>query len=142
MVRHHWGPLFLIARLKLKGLYMYSGGFYLYSSFALVVWETRRSDFAVSMAHHIATSLLIVLSYIFRWVLIASSSCYVYYVHCWECKREWNLHCKITYLSFFLKDSRNLWILCCKAKGVNRKAIIYSFPNCDAFTILIRWSDE
>ncbi|GKB20649.1 LAG1 longevity assurance homolog 3-like protein [Tanacetum coccineum] len=31
--------------LKLKGLYMYTGGFYRYSIFALIFWETRRSDF-------------------------------------------------------------------------------------------------
>ncbi|GKB09395.1 LAG1 longevity assurance homolog 3-like protein [Tanacetum coccineum] len=38
--------------LKLKGLYMYTGGFYRYSIFALIFWETRRSDFSVSMGHH------------------------------------------------------------------------------------------
>lgn len=47
---------------------MYAAGFYMYSSFALVFWETRRSDFVVSMAHHIATVILILLSYIFRYV--------------------------------------------------------------------------
>lgn len=56
----------MITRLKLKGLYMYAGGFYTYSIFALVFWETRRSDFGVSMGHHVATAILIILSYIFR----------------------------------------------------------------------------
>lgn len=45
---------------------MYTGGFYTYSIFALIFWETRRSDFGVSMSHHVATFILIALSYIFR----------------------------------------------------------------------------
>lgn len=57
---------------KLKGLYLYSGGFYIYSSFALVFWETRRSDFWVSMAHHVATVILIFLSYILRFARVGS----------------------------------------------------------------------
>lgn len=70
--------LFVISRLKLKGLYMYVGGFYTYSIFALIYWETRRSDFGVSMAHHVATFILIVLSYIFRYALRRSKflNCY------------------------------------------------------------------
>ncbi|KAI3467184.1 hypothetical protein Pfo_023847 [Paulownia fortunei] len=59
-------------KLKLKGLYMYTGGFYTYSIFALVFWETRRSDFGVSMGHHVASSILIVLSYIFRFARVGS----------------------------------------------------------------------
>ncbi|XP_050258318.1 ceramide synthase 1 LOH3-like isoform X8 [Quercus robur] len=59
-------------KLKLKGLYMYSAGFYLYSIFALVFWETRRSDFSVSMAHHVATFILITLSYIFKFARVGS----------------------------------------------------------------------
>ncbi|KAL5725610.1 sphingosine N-acyltransferase [Ranunculus cassubicifolius] len=51
-------------KMKLKGLYMYAAGFYTYSIFALVFWETRRSDFGVSMIHHVATVILIVMSYI------------------------------------------------------------------------------
>ncbi|XP_073219876.1 ASC1-like protein isoform X2 [Cicer arietinum] len=51
-------------KLKLKALYMYAAGFYSYSIFALIFWETRRSDFGVSMSHHVATVILIVLSYI------------------------------------------------------------------------------
>jgi ceramide synthetase len=54
-------------RLKLKGAYMYAAGFYTYSIFALIFWETRRSDFGVSMSHHVATVILIVLSYILRY---------------------------------------------------------------------------
>lgn len=57
-------------RLKLKWVYMYCAGFYTYSIFALIFWETRRSDFGVSMGHHVATVILIVLSYIFRYVLM------------------------------------------------------------------------
>ncbi|KMT08354.1 hypothetical protein BVRB_6g140370 [Beta vulgaris subsp. vulgaris] len=53
-------------KLKLKGLYMYVAGFYTYSIFALVFWETRRSDFGVSMVHHVATFILIAFSYIVR----------------------------------------------------------------------------
>ncbi|KAL3570912.1 hypothetical protein D5086_028161 [Populus alba] len=53
-------------KFELKVLYMYAGGFYTYSTFALVFWETRRSDFGVSMGHHIVTFILIVLSYILR----------------------------------------------------------------------------
>ncbi|KAL2559132.1 LAG1 longevity assurance-like protein 3 [Forsythia ovata] len=59
-------------KLKLKGLYMYAGGFYTYSIFALIFWETRRSDFGVSMGHHVATCILIVLSYIFRFARVGS----------------------------------------------------------------------
>ncbi|XP_057951201.1 ceramide synthase 1 LOH3-like isoform X1 [Malania oleifera] len=59
-------------KLKLKGLYMYAAGFYTYSIFALVFWETRRSDFVVSMAHHLASVILIVLSYIFRFARVGS----------------------------------------------------------------------
>ncbi|KAK6157740.1 hypothetical protein DH2020_011988 [Rehmannia glutinosa] len=59
-------------KLKLKGLYMYTGGFYTYSIFALIFWETRRSDFGVSMGHHVASSILIVLSYIFRFARVGS----------------------------------------------------------------------
>ncbi|XP_009617345.1 ASC1-like protein isoform X3 [Nicotiana tomentosiformis] len=59
-------------RSKLKALYMYAGGFYAYSLFALIFWETRRSDFGVSMSHHVATAVLIVLSYIFRFARVGS----------------------------------------------------------------------
>ncbi|KAF6166318.1 hypothetical protein GIB67_015864 [Kingdonia uniflora] len=51
---------------------MYAAGFYTYSIFALVFWETRRSDFAVSMAHHVATIILIPLSYILRFSRVGS----------------------------------------------------------------------
>ncbi|XLT11726.1 hypothetical protein HN51_057416 [Arachis hypogaea] len=51
-------------KLKLKALYMYAAGLYSYSFFALIFWETRCSDFGVSMGHHVATFILIVLSYI------------------------------------------------------------------------------
>ncbi|GAB2297107.1 Ceramide synthase 1 loh3 [Dionaea muscipula] len=59
-------------KLKLKGLYMYAAGFYSYSIFALIFWETRRSDFGVSMGHHVATLILIVLSYICRFARVGS----------------------------------------------------------------------
>lgn len=59
-------------KLKLKVLYMFGAGFYTYSIFALIFWETRRSDFGVSMSHHVATLTLIVLSYIFRFARIGS----------------------------------------------------------------------
>ncbi|XP_062111258.1 ceramide synthase 1 LOH3-like [Humulus lupulus] len=59
-------------KLKLKGLYLYTAGFYTYSIFALIFWETRRSDFGVSMSHHVATFILIVLSYIFRFARVGS----------------------------------------------------------------------
>ncbi|KAM1326874.1 hypothetical protein PS2_010972 [Malus domestica] len=59
-------------KLKLKGVYMYGAGFYTYSIFALIFWETRRSDFGVSMSHHVASVILIVLSYIFRFARVGS----------------------------------------------------------------------
>ncbi|KAI3872416.1 hypothetical protein MKX03_029053 [Papaver bracteatum] len=62
----------LQVKMKLKGLYMYTGGFYTYSIFALMFWETRRSDFGVSMGHHVATVILIVLSYILRFARVGS----------------------------------------------------------------------
>ncbi|KAL8139770.1 hypothetical protein V2J09_005791 [Rumex salicifolius] len=59
-------------KLKLKGHYMYVAGFYIYSIFALLFWETKRKDFGVSMGHHVASILLIVLSYIFRFARVGS----------------------------------------------------------------------
>ncbi|KAK4785550.1 hypothetical protein SAY86_002239 [Trapa natans] len=59
-------------KFKLKGLYMYVAGFYTYSIFALIFWETRRSDFGVSMGHHVATLILILMSYIFRFSRVGS----------------------------------------------------------------------
>ncbi|KAM7471200.1 hypothetical protein LguiA_009383 [Lonicera macranthoides] len=59
-------------KLKLKGFYMYSCGFYIYAIFALVFWDTRRSDFKVSMAHHITTIILIMLSYILSFARVGS----------------------------------------------------------------------
>ncbi|KAA8529273.1 hypothetical protein F0562_033928 [Nyssa sinensis] len=59
-------------KLKLKGMYMYAAGFYTYSIFALIFWETRRSDFGVSMCHHVATVILILLSYILRFARVGS----------------------------------------------------------------------
>ncbi|XP_062116798.1 ceramide synthase 1 LOH3-like [Humulus lupulus] len=59
-------------KLKLKGLYMYAGGFYIYSTFALVFWETRRSDFYVTMAHHLASVTLILFSYMLRFARVGS----------------------------------------------------------------------
>ncbi|MBA0619815.1 hypothetical protein Godav_005614, partial [Gossypium davidsonii] len=41
-------------------------GFYIYSIFALLTWETRRKDFSVMMSHHIITSILIGYSYVTR----------------------------------------------------------------------------
>lgn len=58
---------YLVCRLKLKGHYMYVAGFYIYSIFALLFWETRRKDFGVSMGHHVASLTLIVLSYMTRY---------------------------------------------------------------------------
>lgn len=48
---------------------MFAAGFYTYSIFALMFWETRRSDFGVSMSHHVATLVLIVLSYVARYAV-------------------------------------------------------------------------
>ncbi|CAL5350025.1 unnamed protein product [Camellia sinensis] len=59
-------------KLKLKAVYMYTAGFYTYSIFALIFWETRRSDFGVSMSHHVATVILILLSYILRFARAGS----------------------------------------------------------------------
>ncbi|KAJ4792858.1 hypothetical protein LUZ62_044104 [Rhynchospora pubera] len=59
-------------KLKLRTVYMYVGGFYVYSIFALMFWETKRSDFGVSMTHHVATAVLIALSYIFRFARVGS----------------------------------------------------------------------
>ncbi|CAI9113405.1 OLC1v1014001C1 [Oldenlandia corymbosa var. corymbosa] len=53
-------------KLKLKLLYMYCGGFYIYAIFAVLFWDIRRSDFVALLAHHVGTVILIVLSYIFR----------------------------------------------------------------------------
>ncbi|CAM6040363.1 unnamed protein product [Sphagnum compactum] len=63
---------YLMTRLKLKVLYGFAGGFYSYSIFALIFWETRRSDFGVSMSHHIAAVFLIVFSYLARFARVGS----------------------------------------------------------------------
>eukprot|EP01018_Ginkgo_biloba_P016002 Gb_07027 [translate_table: standard] len=59
-------------KTKLKALYMYTAGFYAYGIFALIFWETRRSDFGVSMSHHVATLMLIILSYLLRFARVGS----------------------------------------------------------------------
>ncbi|KAI3714431.1 hypothetical protein L1987_73033 [Smallanthus sonchifolius] len=59
-------------KLKLKAMYMYTDGFYTYSIFALIFWETRRSDFGVSMGHHVASVILITMSYICRFARVGS----------------------------------------------------------------------
>ncbi|KAG0558995.1 hypothetical protein KC19_10G070900 [Ceratodon purpureus] len=51
-------------KFKLKVLYAFQCGFYVYSIAALVVWETRRKDFGVMMTHHVITIFLMVFSYI------------------------------------------------------------------------------
>uniref|UniRef100_A0A0D9XD47 TLC domain-containing protein n=1 Tax=Leersia perrieri TaxID=77586 RepID=A0A0D9XD47_9ORYZ len=45
-------------KLKLKAVYMYSAGFYTYSIFALLFWETRRSDFGVSIFARVGSVVL------------------------------------------------------------------------------------
>ncbi|CAN1796306.1 ASC1-like protein [Linum perenne] len=67
---HVWPDL--KTKLKLKGLYMYGSGFYVYSTFALMFWETRRSDFSVSMGHHLATLALLLISYITRFARVGA----------------------------------------------------------------------
>lgn len=62
----------LMMKLKLKTLYMYVGGFYTYSIFALIFWETRRKDFGVSMTHHVATVILILASFLTRFGRVCS----------------------------------------------------------------------
>ncbi|CAK9221291.1 unnamed protein product [Sphagnum jensenii] len=62
----------LMTRLKLKVLYGFAGGFYMYSIFALIFWETRRADFGVSMSHHVAALVLIVFSYLARFARVGS----------------------------------------------------------------------
>ncbi|KAI3958412.1 hypothetical protein MKW98_011100 [Papaver atlanticum] len=66
--RKFWHPLPKIS----NRLYMYAGGFCAYSIFALMFWETRRKDFGVTMVHHVATLILIVLSYILRFGRVGS----------------------------------------------------------------------
>jgi len=62
----------MVGRTKLKLLYMYAAGFYTYSIFALIFWETRRSDFGLSMSHHVATVILILASYSLRFSRVGS----------------------------------------------------------------------
>uniref|UniRef100_A0A453IFW9 TLC domain-containing protein n=1 Tax=Aegilops tauschii subsp. strangulata TaxID=200361 RepID=A0A453IFW9_AEGTS len=45
------------AKSSLRLFYMCQCGFYIYSIFALIAWETRRKDFAVMMSHHVVTSV-------------------------------------------------------------------------------------
>ncbi|MCO5607421.1 hypothetical protein L7F22_061617 [Adiantum nelumboides] len=55
-----------LLKFPLKLYYLSQCGFYVYSLVALVVWETRRKDFGVMLAHHIITLLLIGYSYTLR----------------------------------------------------------------------------
>lgn len=59
-------------KLPLKIYYTCQGGFYIYSSVALLAWETRRKDFGVMLSHHIITLTLIGFSYIARCFRIGS----------------------------------------------------------------------
>ncbi|GLJ30150.1 hypothetical protein SUGI_0596390 [Cryptomeria japonica] len=59
-------------KTKLKILYMYAAGFFTYSFFATFFWETRRSDFLVTAMHHVATVVLITLSYMLRFARVGS----------------------------------------------------------------------
>jgi ceramide synthetase len=61
-----------MTRLKLKVLYGFAGGFYTYSIFALMFWETKRKDFGVSMSHHVAAVVLIIFSYLSRFARVGS----------------------------------------------------------------------
>lgn len=44
--------------------YMCQCGFYIYSIAAILLWETRRKDFAVMFTHHVITVVLIGISYL------------------------------------------------------------------------------
>ncbi|KAM3257247.1 hypothetical protein ACQJBY_049530 [Aegilops geniculata] len=79
-------------KLKLKAVYMYAAGFYTYSIFALLFWETRRKDFGVSMSHHVATVVLIVMSYICR---------FVHECNCPSIRND-TQHCQVLMLLLFL----------------------------------------
>lgn len=101
-------------KLKLKGLYMYTGGFYTYSIFALMFWETRRKDFGVSMSHHIATSVLIVLSYILRFARVGSVVLAIHdasdvFLEIGKMSKysEWEAVASISFLLFALS-----WVVC------------------------------
>ncbi|GLT60449.1 hypothetical protein SLA2020_332140 [Shorea laevis] len=59
-------------KLPLQLFYMCQCGFYIYSVAALLVWETRRKDFAVMMSHHVITVILIAYSYMTRFFRIGS----------------------------------------------------------------------
>ncbi|CAI5483248.1 unnamed protein product [Closterium sp. Yama58-4] len=59
-------------KLKLKALFNYVGGFYTYSVFALIFWETRRKDFGVSMTHHVTCVILVITAYVFRFGRVCS----------------------------------------------------------------------
>jgi hypothetical protein len=71
---------------------MYAAGFYTYSIFALLFWETRRKDFGVSMSHHVATVVLIVMSYICR---------FVHECNCPSIRND-TQHCQVLMLLLFL----------------------------------------
>ncbi|CAI9764405.1 unnamed protein product [Fraxinus pennsylvanica] len=53
-------------------IYMCQCGFYIYSSAALLTWETRRKDFSVMMSHHVVTVILIAYSYMARFFRIGA----------------------------------------------------------------------
>ncbi|PPS02060.1 hypothetical protein GOBAR_AA18603 [Gossypium barbadense] len=59
-------------KFSLSLFYMCQCGFYIYSIFALLTWETRRKDFSVMMSHHIITSILIGYSYVTSFFRIGS----------------------------------------------------------------------
>ena len=52
-------------RGKVKAYYAAEGAFYAASVFMLVLWEERRRDFAPMLLHHVATVVLIAMSYLY-----------------------------------------------------------------------------
>ncbi|GJP55687.1 hypothetical protein CLOM_g14625 [Closterium sp. NIES-68] len=55
-----------MAKLKAKVLFGYFAGFYVYSIFAILFWETRRKDWLVHLIHHICCVTMSIVCYHFR----------------------------------------------------------------------------
>lgn len=58
---------------SVERLYRIHTGFYMVSVLMLVMWETRRKDFPVMLAHHIVTLCLLIGSYAVGYVLTSGS---------------------------------------------------------------------
>lgn len=55
--------------------YYAEGAHYLYGMVDLIIWETRRKDFGVMVAHHVVTVALLAVSFHWGFLRVRSTRC-------------------------------------------------------------------